>query len=81
MLLIRTIPATLETKKGEAGTKVALKTNSFSIRKKPQWRLFQYRVDMVPEIDYTKVSVFQFFVKFDLGRVLTLSKLNLLDFV
>ena len=43
-------------KQGEAGTKVALKANYFSIRQKPNWRLYQYRVDMTPEIDFTKVG-------------------------
>jgi len=51
---LRTIPSNCVSKQGTAGTKVALKANYFSIRQKPNWRLYQYRVDMTPEIDFTK---------------------------
>jgi len=56
--ILRTCPdriLTLEnTKKGSEGAKLRLRSNFFPITKLPNWRLYQYRVDFKPEIDYTK---------------------------
>ena len=52
----RTIPVGLETKKGTSGTLLELRSNYFALKKLPNWTLYQYRVDMSPEIDYTKVG-------------------------
>jgi len=52
--VLRTIPEALATKQGKVGTKLKLKSNYFALEKVPNWSLFQYRVDMSPEIDYTK---------------------------
>ena len=57
IFVLRTAPTTLESKKGSGGKAVNLRTNYFSLNKKPNWSLYQYRVDMSPDIDYTKVSV------------------------
>jgi len=51
---LRTIPSTLETKKGTKGKQVMLAGNFFCLKKMPEWVLYQYRVDMSPDIDYTK---------------------------
>jgi len=51
---LRTIPSNCPSKQGTAGTKVQLKTNYFTIRQKPNWRLYQYRVEMTPDIDYIR---------------------------
>ena len=53
---VRTIPSNCPSKQGTAGTKVQLKTNYFTIRQKPNWRLYQYRVEMTPDIDYIRVG-------------------------
>ena len=53
--LFRTIPSETQTKKGKMGAKVDLTSNYFPLKKVPNWRLYLYRVDMKPEVDYTKV--------------------------
>jgi aubergine-like protein len=52
--ILRTKPDTISEKKGDMGQAVNLKANYFKFKKLPNWRLFQYRVDMNPEVDYTK---------------------------
>jgi aubergine-like protein len=52
--ILRTKPANINEKKGDGGQIVPLKANYFAFKKLPNWRLYQYRVDMKPEIDYTK---------------------------
>ena len=53
---IRTKPAAVANKIGDIGQAVPLKANYFKLKKFPNWKIFQYRVDMKPEVDYTKVS-------------------------
>ena len=52
---LRTLPTEIQTKKGTLGQKFELSTNYFPLKKRPNWRLFLYCVDMLPEVDYTKV--------------------------
>ena len=52
---VRTRPDTLQSKKGTLGDEMACASNYFALVAKPNWRLLQYRVDMIPEIDHTKV--------------------------
>jgi len=52
--ILRTKPDNVSEKKGDMGQEVNLKANYFRFKKLPNWRLFQYRVDMSPEVDYTK---------------------------
>ena len=40
---------------GKSGKAVNVTTNYFNLLKRPSWRLFKYRVDMVPEIDHMKM--------------------------
>jgi len=53
--LPRTRPDNLESKKGSGGEEITISANFFSLVAKPNWRLLQYRVDMVPEIDDTRI--------------------------
>ena len=39
---------------GKSGKAVNVTTNYFNLLKRPSWRLYKYRVDMVPEVDYIK---------------------------
>eukprot|EP00095_Tigriopus_kingsejongensis_P002312 maker-scaffold347_size200506-snap-gene-0.20 protein:Tk02312 transcript:maker-scaffold347_size200506-snap-gene-0.20-mRNA-1 annotation:"giwi protein" len=50
--IIRTRPHTLESKQGQAGNSVQLLANYFPITRAPDWKIFQYRVDTVPEEDH-----------------------------
>ncbi len=49
--IIRTRPEGLDSKKGVEGNKIDLVTNYFKFIKRPDWKLFQYRVDFSPEED------------------------------
>jgi len=53
--LVRTRSDQLTSKKGTGGVDVKLTSNYFPLIAKPNWRLLQYRVDMKPDIDMTKV--------------------------
>jgi len=53
--LPRTKPVDLLSKKGSGGEEIPVSTNYFKLVAKPNWRLLQYRVDMTPEIDETKL--------------------------
>ena len=53
--IIRTKPATLSSKQGAGGKEINLASNYFELIAKPNWRLMQYRVDMKPEVENTKV--------------------------
>ena len=55
--LVRTRSDQLTSKKGKGGVDVNLTSNYFPLIAKPNWRLLQYRVDMKPDIDMTKVSL------------------------
>lgn len=41
-------------KKGTSGQKVLLTTNHFRLVKKPDWQLYQYRVDFSPPIEHRR---------------------------
>merc|ERR1712179_805275 len=45
----------LQSKKGTLGDEMACASNYFALIAKPNWRLLQYRVDMSPDIDNTRV--------------------------
>ena len=51
------MPSETQTKKGKMGAKVDLSTNYFPLKKVPNWRLYLYRVDMKPDVDYTRVRL------------------------
>lgn len=48
-------PSTLVDKKGKIGAEVNLESNHFKLMTVPNWCLYQYRVDFVPEEDRTFV--------------------------
>ena len=50
----RTRPDEIDSKVGKSGKAVNVTTNYFNLLKRPSWRLFKYRVDMVPEEDHMK---------------------------
>ncbi|KAJ8670821.1 hypothetical protein QAD02_002080, partial [Eretmocerus hayati] len=53
---IDTRPANFNTKKGKDGAVVKLSANYFRLKNKPEWCLFQYRVDIAPEEERTIVK-------------------------
>eukprot|EP00092_Neocalanus_flemingeri_P037390 GFUD01040714.1.p1 GENE.GFUD01040714.1~~GFUD01040714.1.p1 ORF type:complete len:911 (-),score=265.15 GFUD01040714.1:184-2916(-) len=69
--LPRTRPDNLVSKKGSGGEEITITANFFALVAKPNWRLMLYRVDMVPEIDNTKVRKGLLYVHKDrLGSVI-----------
>ncbi|CAG9785688.1 unnamed protein product [Diatraea saccharalis] len=55
MTILRTRPTHITTKKGSSGTPIDLLANYFTVETTPQWRLYQYHVDVTPEEDSTGV--------------------------
>ncbi|XP_030029276.2 piwi-like protein Siwi [Manduca sexta] len=53
--VLRTRPATVQSKKGTSGTPLDLCANYFTVQTTPQWCLYQYHVDISPEEDSTGV--------------------------
>uniref|UniRef100_A0A1B0C901 Putative translation initiation factor 2c eif-2c n=1 Tax=Lutzomyia longipalpis TaxID=7200 RepID=A0A1B0C901_LUTLO len=49
--LVVTRPTTLNTKKGTTGSSITLLANYFRILKKPEWNIYKYRVDFIPEVE------------------------------
>ncbi|CAG4975446.1 unnamed protein product [Parnassius apollo] len=53
--ILRTRPANVTSKKGSYGHPLDLLANYFAVETTPQWRLYQYHVDVSPEEDSTAV--------------------------
>lgn len=53
--MVHTKPASLESKRGKSGQAVRLQANYFTLVKKPEWSLYQYRVDFTPECEVEKI--------------------------
>ncbi|XP_017059224.1 protein aubergine [Drosophila ficusphila] len=53
--VVHSRPPGLATKNGVSGTKVAVQTNYFKVLKRPNWTIYQYRVDFVPDVDNTRL--------------------------
>lgn len=53
--ILRTRPEHAESKKGTSGQVITLKTNYFRISKKPDWAIYQYRVDFAPDVEITVI--------------------------
>ncbi|KAJ2950021.1 hypothetical protein O0L34_g11358 [Tuta absoluta] len=53
MTILRTRPATVESKKGSTGDPLDVCANYFTVETTPQWCLYQYHVDFQPEEDST----------------------------
>ena len=51
----RTRPETCLSKQGESGSSLQVSSNFFRLLSKPEWRLLKYRVDISPDIDFTKM--------------------------
>ncbi|KAF5274802.1 hypothetical protein FQR65_LT00385 [Abscondita terminalis] len=58
--IIRTRPDSLPTKLGSFGNVIRLSSNYFKLLQKPDWTLYQYRVDFSPEEDRNNVKRGQF---------------------
>ncbi|XP_058801648.1 piwi-like protein Siwi [Phymastichus coffea] len=50
---IQTRPQTLNSKKGTVGERVQLQANYFKLSSQPDWCIYQYRVDIAPELERT----------------------------
>ena len=46
----------MSAKQGAGGKEITLNSNYFELIAKPNWRLIQYRVDMKPDVENTKVK-------------------------
>lgn len=55
MSILRTRPDSVQSKKGISGTPLDVIANYFTVETTPQWRLYQYRVDISPDEDSTGV--------------------------
>lgn len=53
--VIHSRPKGLATKNGTSGTKITVVANYFKILKRPNWTIYQYRVDFEPEVDNTRL--------------------------
>ncbi|XP_063362987.1 piwi-like protein Siwi [Cydia amplana] len=53
VMILRTRPDQLQSKKGTFGDPIELMANYFTVHSTPQWRLYQYHVDVDPEEDST----------------------------
>lgn len=49
--IIHTRPPTCVSKKGTSGQNLNVQTNYFRVLKKPNWSIFQYRIDFAPDVD------------------------------
>lgn len=54
--ILVTKPPSMSTKQGTSGRAVKLTTNYFRLINKPDWTLFQYRVDFAPDPERTMVK-------------------------
>ncbi|XP_030381506.1 protein aubergine-like isoform X2 [Scaptodrosophila lebanonensis] len=48
-------PSDVVTKSGTSGTQITVQTNYFKILKRPEWTIYQYRVDFSPDVDNTRL--------------------------
>ncbi|XP_070067653.1 protein aubergine isoform X2 [Drosophila takahashii] len=53
--VVHSRPQGLTTKNGTSGTKITVQTNYFKLLKRPNWTIYQYRVDFVPDVDNTRL--------------------------
>lgn len=53
--MVHSKPSHLKTKRGQSGEVVRLQANYFALLKKPEWQLYQYRVDYTPECEVEKI--------------------------
>lgn len=53
--MVHSKPSGLDSKKGKSGQLVRLQANYFALVKKPEWSLYQYRVDFTPECEVERI--------------------------
>ncbi|XP_055386002.1 protein piwi-like [Condylostylus longicornis] len=54
--IVRTRPETVNTKQGTTGRRVQLEANYFKLLKRPEWSIYQYRVDFSPAIELIRLK-------------------------
>jgi len=54
--MLLTKPDKISTKKGSGGSNIDVLSNYFCLTKKPNWKLYQYKVDFTPDIEDSKVK-------------------------
>ena len=67
--ILMTKPSTVSAKQGAGGQGINLATNYFEVIAKPNWRLHQYRVDMKPDVENTKVRKALMYQQKDKGEL------------
>ena len=65
--MFSSIPENLTTKKGSGGSSIDVIANYFSLVQKPDWKLYQYKVEYTPDIEDPKVN----FLSFDPKQIIT----------
>jgi len=53
--MLSSIPENLSTKKGSGGSSIDVIANYFSLVQRPDWKLYQYKVEYTPDIEDPKV--------------------------
>ncbi|KAH8402523.1 hypothetical protein KR222_002397, partial [Zaprionus bogoriensis] len=53
--IVHSRPSGLKTKCGSSGRRITIETNYFKLKKRPNWTIYQYRVDFVPDVDHTNL--------------------------
>ncbi|XP_043950297.2 protein aubergine [Drosophila biarmipes] len=53
--VVHSRPQGLATKNGVTGTRITVQTNYFKLLKRPNWTIYQYHVDFVPDVDNTRI--------------------------
>ncbi|XP_030382857.1 protein aubergine-like [Scaptodrosophila lebanonensis] len=48
-------PSEVVSKSGTSGTQITVQANYFKILKRPEWTIYQYRVDFSPDVDNTRL--------------------------
>ncbi|XP_030561453.1 protein aubergine [Drosophila novamexicana] len=53
--VVHSRPSGLITKAGFTGRKITVQTNYYKVQKRPNWTIYQYRVDFSPDVDNTRL--------------------------
>ncbi|XP_043640894.1 protein aubergine [Drosophila teissieri] len=53
--VVHSRPQGMTTKKGVSGNEITVQTNYFKVKKRPNWTIYQYRVDFTPDVDNTRL--------------------------
>ncbi|EDV58944.1 protein aubergine [Drosophila erecta] len=53
--VVHSRPQGMTTKNGVSGNRITVQTNYFKVLKRPNWTIYQYRVDFTPDVDNTRL--------------------------